>query len=139
MRTSRKPDRPPLQILIQAVQIVLTPELLAPRWRRLLAPGAHFTAGHCYVAAEALWHLLGCRGWQPMVASYTNNGVACTHWWLQSASERADPTEEQFWPAPPPYHLGRRAGFLTKKPSKHAKEVMRRARPILKDLLILSS
>jgi len=114
---------------IQLVQQVLTTDLLRGRWK-IRDNNAHFTDGHCYVAAEALWHLLGTNLYQPFVASYEDKDGKATHWWLvnKDTNELADPTKEQYIHVgeKPPYHLGRRAAFLTKKPSKRAQIVLDR-------------
>jgi hypothetical protein len=85
--------------------------------------------GHCYIAAEALWHILGKDEWKPMCASYIDEtGMKATHWWLvhRVTGEIADPTREQYLPDSPPYHLGTGRGFLTQHPSKRARIVIRR-------------
>lgn len=109
---------------IKKIQQQLNPALLSPKWRKLVPVGSHPTTGHCYVAAEALWHMQGVNRvvWQPMFAVYIENGERCTHWWLQhkQTQEIADPTREQYLPEAPPYHLGRKGGFLTLTPSKRA-------------------
>jgi hypothetical protein len=114
---------------ILLVQQVLTPDLLRGRWKNR-SPNVHPTDGHCYVAAEALWHLLGTSQYQPFVAAYTDNGGRATHWWLvnKTTGEFADPTKEQYTHVgdSPPYHLGRKAVFLTKNPSKRAQIVLDR-------------
>lgn len=88
--------------------------------------------GNCYVTCEALYHLLGGKA-----AGYTPHTVrheGDVHWYLVRTigtrtrvdmSLVVDPTASQF-ETPPPYHLGRGRGFLTKQPSKRAREMMRR-------------
>ena len=81
--------------------------------------------GHCYVAAEAAYHLLGGReyGWTPCVANLGNNE---THWWLVNEDGTiCDPTWDQF-PGPFDYSIGKRTGFLTRYPSKRAQTVIQR-------------
>ncbi len=79
---------------VQAVQAALTPELLKPEYRE--ANERHPLAGHCYVATEALFHLLGGREseWQSMHTEH--EGVE--HWWLRSKADGSvlDATAEQF-------------------------------------------
>lgn len=113
-----------LRTLILAVQKSLSPDLLRGRWKVQSNP----LEGHCYVAAEALWHLLGCTDWKPMCASYVDSEGKATHWWLvhRQTGETADPTAEQYLPDKPPYHLGKGSGFLTLKPSKRAQVVINR-------------
>jgi hypothetical protein len=78
--------------------------------------------GNCYVTSEALYHLLGGKaaGWKPMRMRHERD----THWFLQHKSgEIIDATVSQF-KTKPDYRKARGSGFLTKKPSKRAKELM---------------
>lgn len=78
--------------------------------------------GNCYVASEALYHLLGGKtaGWTPMTIKYEGD----THWFLKHSSGLIlDPTVSQF-KEPPPYEKARGRGFLTKAPSKRAQGLM---------------
>ncbi len=80
--------------------------------------------GNCYVASEALYHLLGGKasGWTPMVMRTETD----THWFLKHTDGLiVDPTVGQF-DAIPDYSLARGCGFLTKNPSKRAAELMER-------------
>ncbi len=86
--------------------------------------------GNCYVTCEALYHLLGGKD-----AGYTPHTVrheGTVHWYLRREQRSIgglywdtiiDPTASQF-KTPPPYHLGRGRGFLTKGPSKRARAMM---------------
>lgn len=117
----------PLQSL-SAVQASLTPELLREPYRSAYT-ASNPTAGHCYVAAEALWHLLDAKAsvWRGIVAPDPDGG---THWWLGTREGwRLDPTADQYLCAglEPPYAAGRPCGFLTKHPSKRAAVVIDRA------------
>ena len=95
--------------------------------------------GNCYVTCEALYHLLGGKktGWRPAYVKYKGD----THWFLaqwipkypfnpnESGADGhqgliLDPTYKQFRNLPP-YHKGKFCGFLTKKPSKRAKLLMK--------------
>lgn len=108
----------PLDVICK-IHKSLTPDLLVGRWKKQNMP----LEGHCYIAAEALFHILGPSKWKPMCASYRDEGGKATHWWLvhRETGEIADPTKEQYLPDSPPYHLGKGSGFLTKKPSRRAK------------------
>ena len=87
--------------------------------------------GNCYVAVEALYHLLGGKksGWTPAYVKYKND----THWFLCSFpfqvkgelffSSILDPTRRQFKKGVP-YYKGKCCGFLTRKPSKRARLLM---------------
>jgi hypothetical protein len=80
--------------------------------------------GNCYVTCEALYHLLGGKkaGWKPMNMVHEGD----QHWFLQHqfADFRVDPTVKQF-KSIPDYSKAKGRGFLTKKPSKRAKELMK--------------
>lgn len=111
-----------MDTLVQQVRAVLTPSLLKPVYRRLVEQGAHPMTGHCYVASEALYALLGGKaaGYKP--ASLAHEGSI--HWWLVSADGQVlDPTADQFT-TPVPYANGRCRGFLTKEPSARARAVI---------------
>ena len=100
-----------------------------PIWRQSLyvcGGGMSKRRGNCYVTCEALYHLLGGKeaGWIPMRMRWERD----THWFLRHASGLIlDPTASQF--QDPPTHaaygqLARGSGFLTKCPSKRARELM---------------
>lgn len=106
-------------------------DLLHPKFRHLA--GVHPLAGHCYVATEVYWHLMLSGYWYTV-----SNGVfyphrvkvqGVTHWYLapkDGGFPIIDITAEQFEDedVPVPYAQGRRAGFLTKHPSKRAQRVI---------------
>lgn len=97
--------------------------LLSPKWKRL-KESDNAMEGHCYIAAEALWHLTD-RKLKPKCASYQEDGEKKTHWWLENDyGEIFDPSAEQYLPDFPPYNLGRGCGFLTIEPSKRAVSVI---------------
>ena len=110
-------------VLEREVQSVLTDDLLRPAYRK--APRRHHLTGHCYVASEALFYLLGGRpeGWVPQVVRHEGG----THWYLRNVrtGRIVDPTAAQFETCPP-YAAGRGIGFLTKGPSARTREVIRR-------------
>jgi hypothetical protein len=114
-----------IRALVRALQTCLTPDLLSPAWRQR-ANGP--LSGHCYVASEAAWHMLGgpSSGWSPKVARIGD----ITHWWLGNGTTVLDVTAGQFVDAVD-YSKGRGCGFLTKQPSKRASELMSRARLVL--------
>jgi hypothetical protein len=68
--------------LVSHIQACLTPDLLKPDQRSKLT-GIHPTEGHCAVAAEAAYHLLGGKtaGWVPVVLPRVVLGDN-THWWI---------------------------------------------------------
>jgi len=113
---------------IRRIKRVLTPDLLKPAYR-FMASATNPTAGHCYHATEALFHILGGyeSDWVPMRVR-EEDGM--THWWLRNrkTGKRADPTEDQYRLVgeEPPYEHGKGGGFLTRQPSKRAAEIIRR-------------
>lgn len=114
--------------LVQKVKAVLTPDLLKPNYRRLVEAGANPMTGHCYVATEALWHLLGGSRspYKTMVIRHEGG----THWFLLGDDGTIiDATKEQFR-TPVPYELARGNGFMTTtpKPSARARTVIQRVK-----------
>ena len=109
---------------LKLVQACLTDDLLSPKWKRLRS--RHAMSGHCYVAAEALYWLLGGpkSGYTSCVLRLDTER---THWFLRRGDEILDPTAEQFSERVP-YELGRGSGFLTKGPSRRARIVMERVK-----------
>ena len=79
--------------------------------------------GNCYVTSEALYHLLGGKsmGWKPMRMKHEGD----THWFLYDTITGLilDPTVNQF-KTTPDYDKAIGSGFLTKEPSKRARELM---------------
>lgn len=118
--------------LRSAIRAALTPDLLSPAQRARVGPGDPPSKGHCAVATEAAYHLLGGKGsgWVPVVLPRRVLGDT-THWWLRRAADGAifDPTADQF-PDGVPYHLGRGCGFQGRPgvPSKRARVVIERVR-----------
>lgn len=116
--------------LIKEIQLVLTDDLLTPKYRALERKTP--TEGHCYAASEALYHLMGGKeaGFVPCVASFDEGGEKFTHWWIRNGADIYDPTASQFTEVDkePPYNLGKGAGFLTKEPSRRAQEIISRVK-----------
>jgi len=116
------------QTLIRMVSASLTSDLLKPKYREEAAKQCR-EYGHCYIAAEALWHLLG--GFQ---SSYTPRyAFDCendTHWWLVHDQNRStlDPTAPQYTrkELKTLYAEGKPCGFLTRNPSKRAQVIIDR-------------
>lgn len=92
-----------------------------------------YRRGNCYVATEALFHILGGRraGWRSMRVTlkekrFTNQE---THWYLLHRSGViVDPSKRQFnskgWWTKPDYSKGIGSGFLTRLPSKRARKLI---------------
>lgn len=107
-----------MNLLLQ-IRKKLTDDLLLPKYRR--RKRLTNTAGHCYVASETLYHLLSNRQRKKYKPYYLKlNGI--THWFLMTDDKIniLDPTYDQFLQLPN-YGNGKRAAFLTKKPSKRSK------------------
>jgi len=99
--------------------------LLQPKWRAENAKSGISSAGFCYIATEAAFHLVGGQksAWRPKVAKYADG----THWWLEMQDgARLDPTADQYEDEQPPYELGRWCGFLRgyENPSRRANELI---------------
>lgn len=99
--------------------------------------GIHPTEGHCAIAAEAAYHLLGGKkaSWVGVVLPKHVLGDN-THWWVENivTGDRVDPTAEQFGGDPIPYYKGKRCGFMCPvkgQPSKRAKIVIEKVNRIL--------
>lgn len=113
--------------LIRQLQCHLTPDLLKPEFRDKSPRNPLY--GHCYVASEALYHLLGGRaaGWRVHRA---RDEAGVVHWWLEDGEgNRLDPTAGQYVSLgrPPPYDKGKRGTWLTgERPSRRAAELIRR-------------
>lgn len=110
-----------LERLCIAVRQALTDDLRRSPWRG----HSNRMAGHCYVASEALWHLLGGpeSGWTPQFVRHEGQ----PHWYLRRYAVIIDLTASQFVTAPA-YHLGKGKGFLTKAPSRRAATVIQRVK-----------
>lgn len=81
--------------------------------------------GNCYVTSEALYHLLGGKkaGWTPMRMTVGRE----SHWFLRHKSGLIiDATKKQFGKRKINYDRAVGCGFLTKKPSWRAVNMMER-------------
>lgn len=111
--------------LMQRIKKVLSPDLLKKQYREQNMGNPMF--GHCYIATEALFHLLKDTRYAPMRG---RDDAGIVHWWLidKETGKVLDPTSEQYTSKglTPPYANGKSGGFLTKTPSKRCKEVLHR-------------
>ena len=107
--------------LVQRIASVLSDDLRQPKYRGDPNP----LRGHCYIAAEALFHMAGGRASGLVPRRMRHEGD--THWWLLDEEGRVyDITAGQF-KKPVPYDKAPRGGgFLTLEPSDRTIEVMRR-------------
>jgi len=137
--------------LRKAIIDSLSDDLLEPKWRALIDKNDPPEKGHCAIASEALYHMLGGReaGFMPVVCGYDvdpqggmHYGPASgkqgwrreTHWWvrgpkggLRGMGDILDVTAGQY-PLSFPYRFGRNTGFMQpqQKPSKRAQIVIDR-------------
>ena len=112
-------------VIPRAVRDSLAPELRhAPT-----AAEADDCAGYCYVASEAIWHMLGASrsGYSPHRIVHEGR----PHWYLKGKRGVLDVTACQFRSAVP-YERGRRRAFLTNTPSRRARLLISRARARLR-------
>jgi len=95
-------------------------DLLSKKYRKLKTEKDDSSFGHCYIATEAAYHLIGKKlGYRPMVMRV--EGGKYTHWFLQNENGNVmDPTIDQYLGKTPKYSNAKGCGFLTKKPSKRA-------------------
>lgn len=124
-----RPVPPPEDAVDRLVRLVhrhLTDDLRRSPWKGSADP----LAGHCFVASEAIYYLLGGRaaGWKPL--SMRHEGAP--HWLLrhEPSGRVVDATEWQFRTAPDAAcAVGK--GFMSSRPdtpSARARELMRRVR-----------
>ena len=109
--------------LIQKIRANLTPDLLAPQYRKeAIGP----MDGHCYVATECFYYVYGKdHGWKPMCgAECTDELKVSTHWWLEKDGIVLDITAAQF-PDGYDYSIGRKQFFVS-YPSKRCLTLVER-------------
>lgn len=138
----------------RAIISSLSPDLLEAKYREQLTPDDPPETGHCAVASEAFYHLVGGKqaGFIPTVCGYAADGKGNmkfgsdreealrrgwrkeSHWWImgpkdgaRGAGARYDVTIGQF-PDPFPYGKGHNTGFMQPKQiaSKRAQIVIDR-------------
>jgi hypothetical protein len=100
---------------IELIKQNLTPAMRYHKYANSSAP----LAGYCYVASEALYHLMGGKssGLIPQVLRLSDGQ---THWYLKGSNGVVyDPTAEQFDNIIE--YTGRPTGYLTKTPSKRTR------------------
>jgi hypothetical protein len=110
-----------IQSIADAVRVSLQPTDRKPAYMQNPMP-----SGCCYAASEALFHLAGGKDAGLSPERIEHEGVS--HWYLRTVEDEVlDLTAAQF-KTPVPYGSGRRAGFLSQKPSKLAQGVIERVR-----------
>jgi hypothetical protein len=108
-----------LYTALMKVRKYLTDDLLLPKYKNKIRVSN--TAGHCYVATEALFNILSPKQQLEFKPHYIKV-KGDTHWFLMNKKKGnvttiLDPTFDQFKTLPN-YDKAKRAGFLTKTPSK---------------------
>ena len=114
--------RPEVVKLVDDVRAALSDDLRREPWKGAANP----FAGHCYVASEAVFHMLGGRaaGITPIHMKHE----AQPHWALRfSDGSIVDPTADQF-ATRPNYSFARNATFLTVDPSQRAVTLIARVK-----------
>lgn len=103
----------------------LTPELVKKEF--LFLQKKHRLGGHCYVATEAMYYLLGGKSSGYMPASLVHEGVK--HYYLKhrETGEVLDLTALQFR-TPIPYASGRGSVYRQSKPSKRTAILLERVK-----------
>ena len=108
--------------LTEKIQQSLTDDLRRPPYQGDPNP----VRGHCYVASEAAYHLMGGKASGYVPCHIRHEGGS--HWFLRGSDGTViDITSGQF-ATPVPYHSGTGKGFLTRQPSRRAQVVMDRVR-----------
>jgi len=124
VRFENFPDATPGQYS-SAIRASLTPDLLKGRYKREWSADKPKSWGHCYVATEAFYALMGGKA-----AGWTVNWVkheGSTHHFLRNPrGEVVDLTADQF-KTPVPYEQGKRFGWMTgETPSERAQILLNR-------------
>lgn len=106
---------------IKLIRNNLTDDLLKPKYRKV--SNRKLSTGHCYVATEALYHIMNPKQrkqYKPHYLKINND----THWFLKG-KKIIDVTYDQF-DILPDYDNGKSAAFLTKFPSKRTNTLLMR-------------
>jgi hypothetical protein len=121
--------------ICEIINDCLDDSLLNPKWFKIVKNLSFKPkgVGHCYIGAEAAFHLLGGRKQkiQSFVITHKwwQQGLAPgeTHWFLKNKNGQIiDPTKNQFGKLKINYDAGKACGFLTKQPSKRCKILIER-------------
>ena len=113
--------------IAEYIRAVLSDDLLAPPWKGMKDRRVN-VLGHCYAASEAAYHFLGGAksGWK---AVFSRDIDDSPHWYLvYENGALLDITADQLHDRQYVYSRGRGKGFLTKKPSARAQEIIRRVK-----------
>jgi hypothetical protein len=117
------PEHATIDEIVHAVRASLTDDLLDPKWRRIRSKLDFVTpeTGHCFVAAQTVYWLLGGSdaGWKGCVMTPDPARPKDTHWFVRNihTGEIIDPTSSQFRQKLD-YATGRGCGFSTRAGDK---------------------
>ena len=110
----------------------LSDDLLSKEWLLKKKKSiCHKTFGHCYVATEAAYHLLGGKqaGWKPYYLKCQDG----SHWFLKNISGVIfDVTAAQFENEKIAHQRAIGKGFLTKQPSRRALKLIKKVKNAIK-------
>ena len=112
---------------MRAVRTKLTSDLLKPSYR--MSNRKNPMAGHCAVATQSLYHLLGGKraGYTPMQLWHEG----ASHWYLRAKDGHVlDATADQFRTSVP-YHEGVARGFMTPRQGRRTQPPSRRAQMVI--------
>lgn len=106
--------------LVARVRANLTDDLLKPDQRK--RERRTQSAGHCYIASEAIWYLTDRK-----LSVFHMTHESNSHWFLcdVATGRIVDATADQFVTVPP-YGEARHSSFMTNEPSKRTRELLRR-------------
>ena len=127
-----KQKTPSISLVISKIRKNLTPDLLKGRWETSPDDGV---SGHCYVATEALYWMMGkSMGFKPHVLGHNECPELLkegeTHWFLmKDQSMVLDVTADQF-KGSIPYAKGRANGMMN-----HPEGGSKRAQVLIKKIL----
>jgi hypothetical protein len=123
-------------LIIRKIKNSLTPDLLQKKYRKLNKNNKTF--GHCYVANETLYYMLykmfkGSDKQKSFVPHYARDSNNIVHWWLQNDKGKIlDVTADQYFSVnkKPPYEKGKKFHWLTNKPSRRTKILLKRLKAV---------
>lgn len=123
-RTSHGHGASPSPVRLQrAIRDSLTPELLRGPYKKQWTPSRPRSWGHCYVASEAYYHLMGGKasGLKPCWVKHEGS----THHFLrdEKTGKVVDLTGDQFKKTPP-YERGTPFGWLTGDTPSHRAQIL---------------
>ena len=112
--------------IVQRIQDALSPDLIDRHWQEQAKNRP--LHNYCYISSEALYHVIAKgRGYKPaQMWVHVGGGREVSHWFLRKEEAVVDITAMQFGKTRIPYRKAKSCGWLTKRPSNAAQEIMRR-------------